>query len=157
MFHTHPPTPKPGGRRVYGGILYEFPSVSDVFHFMDHFNSGNIQGSLVVTPEGLYNIRKKDFNKNKIKVNSSNLYDKLKKVIYSVQEDAIDKYGMDFSVSVSYLRIAQDTKWINQINKTLNEFHMHIDYFPRSHNKGKWIMESVDLPVFIQSKMMKQK
>jgi hypothetical protein len=57
IFHTHPPTPKPGGR-VDVGILYEFPSMGDIFHFIDHYNEGNVIGSLVIAAEGLYNIRR---------------------------------------------------------------------------------------------------
>ena len=32
MFHTHPATPYPGSR-IKDGILYEFPSISDLYHF----------------------------------------------------------------------------------------------------------------------------
>jgi hypothetical protein len=39
MFHTHPPTPKPGDR-AKDGILYEFPSVNDIFHFIKYYNKG---------------------------------------------------------------------------------------------------------------------
>ena len=34
MFHTHPPTPKPGGRADVG-IMYELPSIGDLLHFID--------------------------------------------------------------------------------------------------------------------------
>ena len=37
------------------------------------FNDGNICGSLVVTEEGLYNIRKKELNHEKIYVNEDKL------------------------------------------------------------------------------------
>ena len=33
IFHTHPSTPYPGAR-VMDGILYEFPSIDDIFHFI---------------------------------------------------------------------------------------------------------------------------
>ena len=56
IFHTHPPTPRPGGR-VNVGIVYELPSIGDVLHFIDHFNDGKISGSIVITSEGIYNIR----------------------------------------------------------------------------------------------------
>ena len=59
IFHTHPPTPKQGARANVG-ILYEFPSISDLFHFMDHYNEGKTQGSIVIAPEGMYIIRKKE-------------------------------------------------------------------------------------------------
>jgi hypothetical protein len=56
IFHTHPPTPRPGGRANVG-VLYEFPSISDIFHFMDHYNNGVVQGSIIIAPEGIYIIR----------------------------------------------------------------------------------------------------
>ena len=31
IFHTHSPTPFPGSRAV-DGVLYEFPSISDIYH-----------------------------------------------------------------------------------------------------------------------------
>ena len=52
MFHTHPPTPKEGYRAKLG-IVYEFPSISDIFHFIEHYNNGHIQGSIVIAPEGV--------------------------------------------------------------------------------------------------------
>ena len=58
IFHTHPPTPHPGGR-VNQGILYEFPSISDIFHFIEHYNEGHVQGSIIITAEGLYIIKSK--------------------------------------------------------------------------------------------------
>src|SRR3989304_6871158 len=68
MFHTHPPTPKIGGR-AKDGVLYEFPSISDLMHFVEHSNEGETQGSVVITPEGIYIIRKYIDNKKKIKLN----------------------------------------------------------------------------------------
>ena len=53
MFHTHPATPKPG-YRARDGVLYEFPSISDIFHFAEHYNNGKTQGSIVIAPEGIY-------------------------------------------------------------------------------------------------------
>ena len=65
IFHTHPPTPKPGGR-VELGIMYEFPSIGDLFHFKGVYNEGNTQGSIVIAPEGMYVISKKNFDDKKI-------------------------------------------------------------------------------------------
>ena len=57
IFHTHPKSPELGSRLEYK-LLYEFPSISDIYHFIDHHNRGILKGSLVITPEGLYIIRK---------------------------------------------------------------------------------------------------
>jgi hypothetical protein len=148
MFHTHPPTPKPGGRAI-DGILYELPSISDIFHFINYYNKGKTQGSLVVTPEGLYNIRKKDFDNKKIKINENELYKKLLIIYEDINEDSIDKYGSEFDTYYFYSVIAQDLSYINKLNSLLNKYDLHIDYFPRIHNKNKWIIDSIYLPVYI--------
>jgi len=57
IFHTHPSTHGVGGRAKYG-ILYEFPSMGDIFHFLDHYNEGKTQGSMIIAPEGMFVIRK---------------------------------------------------------------------------------------------------
>lgn len=152
IFHTHPPTPKPGGR-VNIGLLYEFPSANDILHFLSHFNSGITQGSIVITPEGMYNIRKKIFNKKKINIDKSELYKKYLNVFYSQQEKAISKYGKNFNTKTFYKKIAQDKTYINNINKVLNKFSLHIDYYPRSLSyKNKWIIDTVYLPVYVIEK-----
>jgi hypothetical protein len=150
IFHTHPATPKPGGR-VNVGILYEYPSLSDIFHFLDHYNSGITQGSIVIAPEGLYNIRKYSFDKKKIKIDEDNLLKKLRRVMYSTQEDSIKKFGSKFNTYFFYSRIAQDTTFIGKINSVLNKFQIHIDYYPRiKDSKGRWILDSVYLPLFFK-------
>lgn len=149
LYHTHPPTPKPGGR-VKMGILYEFPSINDIFHFIDHFNDGETQGSLVVTPEGMYNIRKYVFDREKIKLNEDDLYKNLRVVMSSAQDKAIKKYGTNFTDSSFYSKIAQDRKYINMINKELNKYHIHIDFFSRiKDDTGRWIIDTLYLPVYV--------
>ena len=50
------------------GILYEFPSISDITHFIEHHNNGKLLGSIIMAPEGIYIIRKNNFNRNPIHV-----------------------------------------------------------------------------------------
>jgi hypothetical protein len=151
IFHTHPPTPKPGGRAV-DGILYEFPSIGDLYHFIDHHNEGNVIGSLVVTAEGLYNIRKLTSTINDIDVDEDALYKNYQKASSKIQKDAINKYGTKFNSNYFYSRIAQDTSYIETLNGTLNEYEMHIDYYPRQKNKsGNWFIDTVFL-VFRKNK-----
>jgi hypothetical protein len=152
IFHTHPPTPKPGGR-VNSGILYEFPSVNDVFHFIEHFNSGITQGSLVITPEGLYNIRKLTFNKKKISIDKNKLYRQFLDIFYKQQRNAIKKYGKNFDIIFFKKVIAHDKSFINNINKVLNKFSLHIDFYPRILSyKNKWIIDTVYLPIYVIEK-----
>ena len=92
IFHTHPPTPKPGARAIYG-ILYDFPSINDILHFIDHFNLGQTQGSLVIAPEGLYNIRKKILDKEKINIkDEEDMIYVLSDTHNRVQKKAIKKF-----------------------------------------------------------------
>jgi hypothetical protein len=149
IFHTHPPTPKPGGR-VTIGILYEFPSISDILHFIDHYNGGLTQGSLVFAAEGMYNIRKHKFDRNKIKIDEDKMNEELQELYPTVQEEAIEQYGTTFNTSFFYEKIAQNNKYINKINKILNNYELHIDYYPRSKDlNGKWILFDLYLPIYI--------
>lgn len=149
IFHTHPPTPKPGGRANVG-ILYEFPSMSDVFHFIDHFNGGNTQGSLVITPEGMYNIRKLNFDKKKIQIDEDNLFEDMRKTMMNAQKKAIKKYGTDFTSYEFYSKIAQDHAHIDLINKTINKYDIQIDYYARIRDeKGNWVIDTIYLPISV--------
>jgi hypothetical protein len=155
IFHTHPPTPRPGGRAV-DGILYEFPSISDIYHFIDHHNEGNVIGSLVITPEGLYNIRKSDSqSKANIEIDEDKLYKNYQKIFRKIQTDAIHKYGTKFNTNMFYTKIAQDYTSITAMNSVLNEFSVHIDYYPRQKDKyGKWYIDTLFL-VFRKNKTKK--
>lgn len=149
IFHTHPPTPKPGGRASLG-ILYEIPSISDIFHFIDHFNKGETQGSLVVTPEGLYLIRALDITTQKIDINDNAFFKEIKREYSLIQKKGLKKYGSEFNNNYFYSVISQDKEFIDDINKVLNKYQLHIDYYSRTEdNNKKWIIDSVYLPVYV--------
>ena len=157
IFHTHPPTPQPGSRAKIG-ILYEFPSISDILHFFDHYNMGKTQGSIVIAPEGLYNIRKfSQNNKDKINLDSDIediMINKLTKVYNKVQYNSIQKYGSKITLDKFYKEIIQDFTAIDSINNILHEYDLHIDYFPRikdSHNN--WFIDTIYLPVLVNEKI----
>ena len=153
IFHTHPPTPKHGGRAKEMGILYEFPSISDIFHFIDHFNDGTTQGSMVITPEGLYNIRKLIFDSKKLKLDEETLYTEMRNAMRNAQTKALDKYGTDFTTYDFYSKIAQDREYIGMINKVLNKYQITIDYFSRQvDEKGKWYIDTIYLPIYVIEK-----
>jgi hypothetical protein len=142
IFHTHPPTPKPGGRAI-GNILYEYPSISDIFHFIEHHTEGKVVGSLVITAEGLYNIRSIGKLNN---IDEDLLFSKYEHIFEKVQTQAIKKYGTDFSTYVFYSEIAQETQYIQKINNILNKFNLQIDYYPRKKNiNNKWVIDTVFL------------
>ncbi len=145
IFHTHPPTPKPGGRAEIG-ILYEFPSIGDIFHFIDNHNDGNVIGSLVITPEGLYNIRKLMNDGKNIDINEDKMYKKYQRSFRSIQKHAIDKYGHNFTENKFYSIIAQDQDYINELSRALNEFDINIDFYPRKKDSAdRWIIDTLFL------------
>jgi hypothetical protein len=149
IFHTHPPTPVPGGR-AKDGILYEFPSISDIFHFIDHFNDGNTQGSIVMTAEGMYIIRKFEYNDKKININENNFFKETMKQFFKLQEEAIKKYGINFNSEKFYSVIAQDTSYIDRLNKVLNKYEINIDFYSRKKDKqNKWIVDTIYLPMYV--------
>jgi hypothetical protein len=147
IFHTHPPTPKPGGR-VGGGVLYEFPSMGDLLHFIDHFNDGKICGSLIVTSEGLYNIRKIKLDREKIKIDEDKLFKKFNENFYKIQSKYIDLYTTNFTKKEFYEKISQNKKPIEELNNVINEFGIHVEYYPRIKIKSNWILDKVYLPIF---------
>jgi len=149
IFHTHPPTPSPGSRMTYG-ILYEFPSVSDMFHFIDHYNDGTTQGSIVIAPEGMYIVRKFIVDNKKIIINEDKFYNEITNVLQNCQKHAILKYQLNFNLDRFYSVIAQDYSYINKINKILHKFKLHIDYYSRfKDDQGNWIIDSLYLPVYV--------
>jgi len=149
IFHTHPATHGPGGRARLG-ILYEFPSIGDIFHFMDHYNKGKTQGSIVIAPEGMYVIRKHIYDNKAIKINEDKFYSDVSKLQRKIQQDAIKKYGEKFTSYDFYSKVAQDKTYINKFNSTLRKYKMFIDYYPRlKDKKNKWVIDTIYLPIYV--------
>jgi hypothetical protein len=149
IFHTHPPTPKPGGR-ASSGILYEFPSIGDIFHFIEKHDFGNTIGSLVMTAEGLYNIRCDVYTKklNISEQQENKLYKEVYNTINENQSSAILKYGTKFSTKTFYKKISQDKSYIENINVVLKKYNLYIDFFPRKKNEfGSWIVSDIYLQI----------
>jgi hypothetical protein len=153
MFHTHPPTPYPGARAI-SGILYEFPSISDLYHFSYHYNEGNIQGSMIIAPEGIYIIRMKNSIKY-IDYPSNKIAKKLEKLNLDIQDKAIEKYGTDFSnhrQKIYYETVCQDLTYIKMFNKIVKKYfnsNMSIFYKPREYDRGtgKWIIKNLSIKI----------
>ena len=153
MFHTHPPTPYSGARAI-GGILYEFPSISDLYHFAYHYNEGHIQGSMIIAPEGIYIIKMKE-NIKYIDYPSNKIANKMEKINYTIQEKSILKYGTDFSnhrQKIFYDSVAQDKTYIKMYNKMVKKFfnpNMIIFYKPREYDRkiNKWIIKNLYIKV----------
>jgi len=147
IFHTHPATHSYGGRAKYG-VLYEFPSINDIFHFMDHYNEGKTQGSIIIAPEGMYIIRKYIQNNKKINIDENDFFNKIKNVLVSVQQKAINKHGNDITKEYFFKEVINDYTFINNINKVLHNFELHVDYFARIEENGAWIIDTLYIPVY---------
>lgn len=149
VFHTHPATPTPGARAYYG-ILYEFPSVSDLLHFIHHYNEGETQGSIVVAPEGMYIIRKNKFDDKPLKIDIDKLIEEISDKMIVIQEKAIKKYGTKISLDVFYNKISQDKTYVDTLNKYLKKYDLVIDYYARIKDEsGNWIIDTLYLPVYV--------
>ena len=155
IFHTHPKTPELFSRFKSDGILYEFPSLNDIYHFIDHHNRGILNGSLVITPEGIYNIRKRNFNEKKIIIDED-IFDNLINDVYiECNKQAHEKYyNINFNENNFYKHIATNLEFIKKINNILEKFDITIDYICRVKSnkinndyKSKWIIPNFYLPI----------
>ena len=144
FFHTHPKTPDIGSR-IDDGILYEFPSVSDLFHFAEHYNEGITQGSIIIAPEGLYIIKSIDSRK-KIMINDNN-FNNLEIAFNEIHHKAVKKYASNFSHNRFYKNIINDKKFINLINSEIKHLNLKIFYKPREFINKKWIINDLYLKV----------
>ena len=146
IFHTHPATPKPGSR-TKDNILYEFPSVSDLFHFIDHYNLGKTQGSIIITPEGIYIIKCVN---SKLKINIKNenkIIIFLENELYRIQERAIKKFGYEISEDKFFKKVANDKTYIEMYNIIIKDLNLKIFYKSRVLKNKKWILEDLYLKV----------
>lgn len=154
FFHTHPPTPFIGSR-AKNGILYEFPSIADIFHFIDHYNNGKTMGSVVVAPEGMYIIYPKNFSIKKIKYDTNienEIYEELNNVNSKIQDLALEKYGNKFTEDFFYDTIALDDVFIKLFNKEINKLlNNQIKIIIKHRSKdlltNKWIIKQLYLPI----------
>ena len=72
------------------------------------------------------------------------------KVLWDAQKIAIEKYGTEFATYKFYSLIAQDRTYINMINKVINQYQIHIDYYPRvKDKKGRWYINTIYLSVYV--------
>ena len=154
IFHTHPKSPELGSRIEYK-LLYEFPSISDIYHFIDHHNRGILKGSLVITPEGLYNIRKYNFNNNKIIIDEDLFNNDIEEVYLDCYEDSYIKYKtLKINEMNFYKYISNNLEYINKINKVLEKYDLAIDFISRVKSKkifkdykSKWIIPNIFIPI----------
>ena len=147
IFHTHPSTPYPGAR-VVDGILYEFPSIPDLEQFIDHYNEGRTQGSMIFAPEGLYIIKCIDNTKKIIIKKEKKVFNYILQKFYEIQEMAIYKYGNNFTLNEFYNKIAKNRKYLDMYNLILKKLNLKISFKKRVKSKnGEWNIDSFYLKV----------
>lgn len=164
IFHTHPKTPYIGSR-IKNGIIYEFPSISDIIHFIDHHNNGKLQGSIIIAPEGIYIIRKNNFDKKNIIVDYDLMIQNLENVFIECYNESYSKYSfigydkLKYKNEVKlpdyffYEQVARNYEYISKINKVLISHGLFIDYYARIYFDkpnifaDKWIFNDIYVPV----------
>jgi len=147
MFHTHPPTPYPGARAKVG-VLYEFPSISDIYHFIEHYNVGETQGSMIIAPEGIYIIHSTTGNDKIIYNDDKYTFNNLVKDSFDIQTEAIHQYGDNFEKnSKFYTDVMIDFKYVNDFNKMLKKYldnQVYVEYIPRiKDGSGNYIIDKL--------------
>jgi hypothetical protein len=149
MFHTHPPTPYPGAR-AKNGILYEFPSVSDIYHFIEHYNKGETQGSMVISPEGIYIIHSTSGN-NVINIPSDDkIFNKIISDTYKIQSEAISEHGSEYLNNDNFFKnVISDHKYIKKFNGILKKYlddQIYVEYIARKKDKsGNYVIDKLIL------------
>ena len=157
LFHTHPKTPYLGSR-MSNSIIYEFPSISDINHFIEHHNRGRLLGSIVIAPEGVYNIRKLIFNRDKIKLDFEIFISELEDTYIECFKDSMSDYSktkqiekinghLKISETFFYKNISTNLEFIKKINNVLKKYDVTIDFYPRVKLNNKWIFPTIYLPV----------
>jgi hypothetical protein len=150
MFHTHPNTNK-NLERLKEGIIYEFPSASDIFYFAQCHNKGKSQGSIIVSTEGIYVIRQIECQKM-ITFNKST-YAQLNKFILDLENDAFLKYKniidmssvQNFSLDIFHENIGLDFEYITRYNDFIKQYNLFIEYYPREKKNDQWYLRSINL------------
>ena len=144
VFHTHPNTSKYGGRIIHG-IVYEFPSSSDIFNFVKYYNNGKVQSSIIVSPEGIYVIRPIKW-KGKLVINKQN---NLGSFISELEEQAIEKIK-PFESKISnpdifHENVSYDLSFIKKYNQFIKSYNLFIEFYPREKKDNKWSLRPLAL------------
>ena len=163
IYHTHPKTPYIGSR-IKSGIVYEFPSISDIIHFVEHHNNGKLLGSIIIAPEGIYIIRKNNFDRNPIHIDYDIMVGDLEEIFMECYNDSYLEYSkinykelkingeIKLPDNFFYEEVSINYEYINKINKVLEKYDLFIDYYarvlfdkPKIYTK-KWIFDDIYIP-----------
>jgi hypothetical protein len=90
------------------------------------------------------------FDDKKINIDENKFFNETNKIVWRCQSDAIEKYGKKFTSYTFYSQISQNRTYIDTINKVINKYKLHIDYYSRiKDSKNRWIIDTVYLPVYV--------
>jgi hypothetical protein len=164
IYHTHPKTPYIGSRIKFG-IIYEFPSISDIIHFIEHHNNGKLLGSIIIAPEGIYIIRKNNFDRNPIHIDYDIMISDLEEIFMECYNDSYSQYSninykelkvngeIKLPDTFFYKEVSTNYDYINKINLVLKKYDLFIDYYarilfdkPKIYTK-KWIFDDIYVPL----------
>lgn len=144
MFHTHPNNGKWGGR-LKSGIVYEFPSASDLFNFTSYYDNGKTQASVIVSPEGIYVIRAIKYVK-RFNLDPS-LYSDFNRTIDRIEAKAYAALGGTIKSAADFHHhISSNTRYVHMLNKYLKKYNIYLEYYPRIFVNGEWILRPIYLP-----------
>lgn len=145
IYHTHPLTNGYGGR-VDSGILYEFPSTSDIYNFVFYYTNGIVQASIIVAPEGMYILRLLEYEKGPLL--DKNNFDKITRYIMRVEKKAIIEYR-DILENITeddfHTIIGANIEYIRMLNQLMHKYNIHIEYYPRVLRNGIWSLRQINL------------
>lgn len=139
IFHTHPVIDNMRGR-LKEGIVFDYPSSSDIHHFSVHNTYNKLDNSIVVSQEGLYCIRTID---KKIKrLLSDDETDELNSIINFNLGIMKSKFGILSEISIDryYDEIINNMEMNKNINKYLENKNIYIEYYPRIKKDGKYLL-----------------
>lgn len=149
LFHTHPITGNVD-EQFSRGVLYEFPSPGDLANFAHYSNSCLLYGSIVIAPEGMYVIRKDDFQK-KI-VTNPGVITKLQREIDAIEKEAIGYYRNKREKLLNrgdyyHLMLGRNVEYIAKYNDLIKSLNLFVEYYPRIKSGDNWVLTRVNLPV----------
>lgn len=151
IFHTHPNTNTYAGR-LSEGIIYEFPSANDIYNFIKYYNEGLALSSIIIAPEGAYNIRPISATNNLIL--NANLFYYLRKFINKLELSAIksllkSKKNLDLTnPDIFHRYVSSNYRYINLYNKLIAPANIFIEYYPRVKINSEWVIPNIHLQYY---------
>lgn len=156
LFHTHP-VMSTLLSRISLGVMYEFPSASDLSHFANAFTQGlqqHIRASLIAAPEGLYIIRPIKYYEGITLSIPKNMRIYFDDFIHKLNLTAITDFSAQYDLASLahpdnfYTIVAPNYKYIQTYNSVIRPMNLFVEYYPRININGIWVLPTVYLPYY---------